>query len=67
MLTAELLLTSQRPTWLLVGGNGRRRTMPLAAEFADEWNGFSSTAEDYRERIVISMSCSARPVGKQMM
>lgn len=39
---------------ILVGGNGRNRTLPLAAEYADEWNGvFLSPAEfaDRNERL----------------
>jgi F420-dependent oxidoreductase-like protein len=34
---------------ILVGGNGRQRTMPLAARFADEWNGVYVTAEEYAD------------------
>src|SRR5262245_50991357 len=35
---------------ILIGGNGRERTMPLAAHFADEWNGVFLSAKDYKER-----------------
>ena len=37
----KLLPRPQRPGGprLLIGGNGQRRTLPLAARFADEWNG----------------------------
>ncbi|MEW6404526.1 MAG: LLM class flavin-dependent oxidoreductase, partial [Chloroflexota bacterium] len=37
---AVLLPRPQRPGGpkILVGGSGRRRTMPLAARYADEWN-----------------------------
>ena len=31
---------------ILVGGNGRRRTLPLAARFADVWNGMYLTADE---------------------
>lgn len=50
---AKLLPRSHRPggTRLLVGGNGRGRTIPLAAEYADEWNGVFLTPEDYAERV----------------
>ncbi len=36
---AILLPRPQRRTPILVGGNGAKRTLPLAARFADEWNG----------------------------
>lgn len=34
---------------ILVGGNGRRKTMPLAARFADEWNAVFVSPEQFRE------------------
>jgi F420-dependent oxidoreductase-like protein len=34
---------------LLIGGNGRRRTLPLAARFADEWNGVFLTPQRFAE------------------
>ncbi len=34
---------------ILVGGNGERRTLPLAAQYADEWNAIFLTAERFRE------------------
>ncbi len=37
---------------ILVGGNGLKRTMPLAARFADEWNGVFLSPADYKERSV---------------
>lgn len=37
-------------TRLLVGGNGMQRTLPLAAEHADEWNGAFLTREAFEER-----------------
>lgn len=49
---ARLLTRPVRPGGprILVGGNGPRRTLPLAARFADVWNGFSIAPEVYRER-----------------
>lgn len=35
---------------ILVGGNGLRRTLPLAARFADEWNGSFLSPEGFGER-----------------
>jgi F420-dependent oxidoreductase-like protein len=35
---------------LLVGGNGLRHTLPLAAQFADEWNGVFINAGVFAER-----------------
>lgn len=35
---------------LLVGGNGKRRTLPLAARFAQEWNGVGLTPWQFAER-----------------
>jgi alkanesulfonate monooxygenase SsuD/methylene tetrahydromethanopterin reductase-like flavin-dependent oxidoreductase (luciferase family) len=41
---------SQGTLPIVVGGNGRRRTLPRAARFADEWNGVYLSADDFRER-----------------
>jgi alkanesulfonate monooxygenase SsuD/methylene tetrahydromethanopterin reductase-like flavin-dependent oxidoreductase (luciferase family) len=35
---------------IVIGGNGPRRTIPLAARFADEWNGVFISRDNYRER-----------------
>ncbi len=35
---------------ILIGGNGPKRTLPLAAEFADEWNGVFIDPATYAER-----------------
>lgn len=35
---------------ILIGGNGVRRTLPLAARFAQEWNGVYLTPEAFGER-----------------
>jgi len=33
----------------VIGGNGPRRTLPLAARYADEWNGVFLTAEKFAQ------------------
>lgn len=35
---------------IVIGGNGPRRTIPLAARFADEWNGVYISRNDFQER-----------------
>lgn len=34
---------------ILIGGKGRKRTLPLAARYADEWNVPHVSASDYRD------------------
>lgn len=48
---AILLPRPQRPGGppLLIGGNGERRTLPLAARYAKEWNAVGATPARYRE------------------
>lgn len=48
---AQLLPRPKRPGGppLLIGGNGPNRTLPLVAEYADEWNGVLITAERFAE------------------
>lgn len=48
---AVILPRPQRPggTRLLVGGNGPKRTLPLTARYADEWNGVFLPAGRYAE------------------
>jgi F420-dependent oxidoreductase-like protein len=48
---AEILPRSPRPGGppIVIGGNGPRRTLPLAARYADEWNAVFVTAERFRE------------------
>lgn len=36
---------------ILIGGNGMKRTLPLTARFAQEWNGVWIGVAGYRERI----------------
>ena len=35
---------------LVIGGSGPKRTLPLAAKFADEWNAVMLLPEDYADR-----------------
>ena len=45
---------------LIVGGRGERRTMRVAAEFADEWNVTRVTFDEYpRKREILSGHCRA--------
>jgi F420-dependent oxidoreductase-like protein len=46
---ALLMPRSPRPGGppVVIGGNGPRRTLPLAARSADEWNGVFLTAEEF--------------------
>jgi F420-dependent oxidoreductase-like protein len=43
-------LASKRPP-ILIGGNGKQRTMPLVVQFADEWNGLFLNIKDFQGRI----------------
>jgi len=49
---AVLLPRPQRPGGppILIGGNGKKYTLPLAARFAREWNAVFLTPEQFRER-----------------
>jgi F420-dependent oxidoreductase-like protein len=49
---AILLPRPQRPGGppILIGGNGPKRTLPLAARYADEWNGVFISPQTYRDR-----------------
>ena len=48
---ALLMPRSPRPggTSIVIGGNGPRRTLPLAARYADEWNGVFLTPEKFTD------------------
>jgi F420-dependent oxidoreductase-like protein len=41
---------SQGSLPIVIGGNGLRRTLPLAARYADEWNGVYLSIDGFRER-----------------
>jgi F420-dependent oxidoreductase-like protein len=49
---ATLLPRPERPSGppLLIGGNGARRTLPLAARYADIWNALFMPVDVFRER-----------------
>ena len=47
---AVLLPRPQRKTPILIGGNGPKRSLPLAAKYADEWNGVFLDVDTYRAR-----------------
>ena len=48
---AVLLPRPKRKTPILIGGNGPKRTLPLAAAYADEWNAVFINLETYVERM----------------
>jgi len=49
---ATLLARPQRPggPQILIGGNGPKYTLPLAARYADVWNGVYMSPEEFRAR-----------------
>jgi F420-dependent oxidoreductase-like protein len=47
---AILLPHPQRKTPIMIGGNGPKKTLPLAAQYADEWNGVFISHFDYHDR-----------------
>jgi len=49
---------------IVIGGNGQRRTLPLAARFADEWNGVYLSVDGFRERSRL-LDDLLRDVGRQ--
>ena len=48
---ALILPRSPRPGGvpIVIGGNGARRTLPLAARYADEWNAVYLTPEEFAD------------------
>lgn len=57
----------------MIGGNGRKRTLPLAARFAQEWNALMATPErfavlnQYLDGLLLDRSRSASEVHRSMM
>ncbi len=47
---AVLLPRPHRKTPILIGGNGPKRSLPLAAKYADEWNGVYLDVDTFRAR-----------------
>ena len=49
---AQLMPRPARPGGppIVIGGNGPRRTLPLAARYADEWNAVMLNAADFAQR-----------------
>ncbi|MDQ3810610.1 MAG: LLM class flavin-dependent oxidoreductase, partial [Chloroflexota bacterium] len=45
---------------VLVGGGGTRRTLPIVAQYADEWNLTTASAEVYAERSAVLARLCAR-------
>lgn len=40
----------RKDTKILIGGNGRKKTLPLAAKYAVEWNAVYLNFDDFKER-----------------
>jgi alkanesulfonate monooxygenase SsuD/methylene tetrahydromethanopterin reductase-like flavin-dependent oxidoreductase (luciferase family) len=47
---AELKMKRKEGTKILVGGNGPKKTLPLAAKYAVEWNCVNLNHADFKER-----------------
>jgi F420-dependent oxidoreductase-like protein len=58
---------------IVVGGNGEKRTLPLAARFADEWNGDFLTPDRYHhlnhrlDELLVQQGRSPSDVARTMM
>ncbi len=62
---ALILPRSPRPGGppIVIGGNGRRRTLPLVARYADEWNAVFVTADEFA-RLNAGLDESLREAGR---
>lgn len=61
---AQLLPRPQRPTPIMVGGSGPKRTLPLAARFADIWNCVGMSPEVFSQRSA-ALDALARAHGRE--
>lgn len=58
---------------ILIGGNGRKRTLPLVARYAKEWNALMTSAEEfsvlnqYLDSLLVEQSRSPHDVKRSMM
>ena len=70
-----LLPRPQRPEGppILIGGNGLKRTLPLTARYAKEWNALMTTAEQFTElneqldKLITSQGRELNEVRRSMM
>ncbi|WP_243076671.1 TIGR03560 family F420-dependent LLM class oxidoreductase [Microbacterium sp. SS28] len=49
----------QDPLPILIGGGGERRTIPLAARYADAWHAWTSPAQFRSKRAILDAACDA--------
>ena len=60
----DILRTRGRyPDAQCFGGNGPKRTLPLVAKYADEWNSTSMALDDYRETGLSPTVAAGDPAG----
>ncbi len=58
---------------ILIGGNGEKRTLPLAARYADEWNAVFTTADEVRrlngvlDKMLLDRGRNPRDVRRSLM
>lgn len=52
-------VTVQRPLPILVGGGGERRSIPLAARFADSWHAWTTPEEFRHKSRILDEACTA--------